>query len=132
MKKIIFLALSATSLACFAAPDISGNYTCKGHDPFLNEDFQGLLVVKKTGETYQFNWDFGKKEQYTGTGFFTEGVDNYIPVTIAPLKKINNSHNPYNAELQMYQIQHDGTLSGRWTYLGKDKVGPLEVCTKKA
>lgn len=133
MKKYFLLILSLISLSCFAAgknPDLTGSYTCKGHDPFANIDFQAALVVKKTGETYQFEWDLGEKfGKYLGTGFYVEGINNFIPITVVSLKK-SDSNNPYNSELQIYRIGRDGSLSGRWTFLGKDTLSPVETCTK--
>lgn len=133
MHKYLLIALSLATFSCLAAgetPDISGKYTCDGYDPFSKAKYQAPLTVTKTDETYQFEWDFGKYGIYKGTGFFTDGINDFIPVTVTNTTKKHSEQNPYDSELQVYQIGPDGTLSGRWTFLGKSKVSPVEVCKK--
>lgn len=133
MIKKLLCSISLTLLSTVAlaqSPNISGHYQCKGSDPFAKVDYSASLIVKQTNETYQFMWDLGKFGKYEGTGFFTAGVDNFIPITVISLSKTPDPENPHNSELQTYKIGQDGTLSGQWTFFGKSKVSPVEVCTK--
>lgn len=129
MKKWIAVMLLVFSITAVAAPDVSGRYQCKGYDPFAREDYRATLTVHKTSETYQFKWDFGRNEAaYIGTGFFAN--ENIIAVTITSPKNSDKA-NSYNAVLQVYTVEKDGSLTGRWTFLGKEKVSPLETCVKQ-
>ena len=133
MKKSTLLAglLTFSSLVFASHPDISGNYYFKGNDPFAKVDYEATMVITKTGDTYQFDWDLGKEYgKYKGTGFYVKGIDNYIPVTLVSLNKEPEADNPYNSELQVYKINKDGSLTGAWTFLGKSKLSPVEVCHK--
>lgn len=132
MKKFNLLAILFIFSSCAFAggPDISGKYHCKGTDPFSKVDYQASLDITKTNETFQFTWNLGKSEKYKGTGFYVEGVDNFIPITIVNLSKKSDPQNPYNSEIQVYKIAQDGTLTGWWTFLGKSKISPTEICSK--
>lgn len=132
MKKLVFLAilLMTSSFAFASNSDISGKYHCKGTDPFSQSEYQGSLFVTKTDQTFQFIWDLGNFHKYLGTGFYVEGIDHFIPVTVVSLNKKTDPQNPYHSELQVYKIGSDGTLTGWWTFLGKSKVSPKEICTK--
>jgi len=133
MRKHLLLVASLLTLSPLAIAksiDISGNYTCKGLDPFSNTTYQGSLAVKKTNDTFQFNWDLGKSGKYKGTGFYMDGIQDVIPVTVISLNKKHDPQNPSNAELQIYNIGADGSLRGSWTFLGKDKLSPAETCIK--
>lgn len=122
MKKILFFALACFSGSVFASTDISGHYTCSGHDPYQNKDYsEGSLTVKKAGDVFDFAWSFTQlKLQSQGVGFFDPAHNSIISVAF----KISNNQ----VGLVSYKVSGN-QLIGQWAYLGKKQLG-AETCKK--
>lgn len=122
--KGIFTGLFLISGVAFANVSIEGNYTCQGHDLFLNKDYtHGLLNIKKNGEAYnlKFNNDEDTSSEI-GTGVWDEQHS-----VLSVIYKDDKGSNRLG--VQSYSLSEDGkSLSGPWTNLGESKVG-TETCT---
>src|SRR4051794_29889304 len=64
--------------------DITGNYYCKGYDPFAKVAYEGKMVITKTGDTYAFSSDYGKEATYTGTGFYDPSLRLIVAAFVNP------------------------------------------------
>ncbi|MDX1923727.1 MAG: hypothetical protein SFT91_00585 [Rickettsiaceae bacterium] len=109
------------SFNAFAKPNISGDYHCKGYDPFTKANYEGGLKITLAKNTYQFVWDLDYKQSrilFSGTGF-VQG--NQVSVAFA------SNEDPKYAGIQLYKIMPDKSLTGKWAIIGKD-ITTTETC----
>jgi hypothetical protein len=98
-----FLALALGASAAVADP--VGKYTVKGSSPGTERNYEGQVMVRKTGDTYQIVWEIGGQVAF-GTGM---GGDNFLVVTYLSGRQVG---------LALYARKPDGSWEGRWTQLG--------------
>ena len=98
---IVALALGMTA----AIADPVGKYTVKGSSPGTERTYEGQVMVRKTGDTYQIVWDIAGQIAF-GTGM---GGDNFLVVTYLSGRQVG---------LALYARKPDGSWEGRWTQLG--------------
>lgn len=133
MKKIlyaVFLGSLCCSLLSFADADsirdFSGSYHCTGYDPFSKTNYGGNTTVQKTGDTYQFTWDYGvnakgESRVYHGTGIYDKKSKMMGVIFSDP------DHS--SKGVQLYRVDKNGSLNGKWTLLGKTETSD-ETCEK--
>jgi len=96
----------APSNSTAAAPNIAGKYNITGSNPDGGV-YRGTLEVIARGDVYQFRWNAGT--QYDGVA-----VQNGNIVAVA----FANGSDGKGCGVIHYDIQGDGTLSGKWGYWG--------------
>ena len=114
MRALLLAALCVISTPLFA-DSLVGTYGVTGFDPSTGEPYQGKAEIKGEGDIYHITWNLPQeKEVYIGTGI-RQG-DKISVVFI-------EQRSPQDAGVQIYTINNDGTLSGKWVKLGKNKKG---------
>jgi hypothetical protein len=115
VRRIIAAALlAAAGLApslALAGPE--GTYAMTGTNPGDHSPYEGVIEVKKTGETYAVTWRFGADET-KGIGTLTKGSDK----TLAVSYDAGESHG-----IALYELQGDGSWSGVWSSMGGETLG---------
>lgn len=102
--------------------DISGHYSCEGYDAFYDMKYEGPLLIKKVGNDYQFNWNFGE-----GGGRFS-GMALLNPDKKVIAVMFINPDDPNETGVGIYIVNPNGSLSGNWMYQYKDQISN-ELCT---
>jgi hypothetical protein len=102
---------SSTSSTKSAPPNIAGKYNVTGSNPDGGA-YKGTLEVIARGDVYQFRWNAGT--QYDGVA-----VQNGNIVAVA----YANGPDGKGCGVIDYDIQGDGTLSGKWGYWGVNEAG---------
>lgn len=93
--------------AAAGSPD--GTYQVRGSN-FQEQVYSGSLVVAQNGPRYQFDW-VTNAGIITGYGLLERSV---LSVAYGP---------PELCAVVVYQLQADGSLSGRWTVPGGQEIG---------
>lgn len=118
-------AASKDATMSTSVPDIEGNYICKGRDPFANSNYVNYFSIKKTGDTYSFNWvDKNGYPTANGTGISTQNLQDKIAV--AYVNMVDNT----NTGIIFYKINADGSLTGIWTVRAETSIG-TDNCKKR-
>jgi len=122
IKRSALLLASFVTLTAHASAFL-GTYKCTGHDPYLNEDYKGTLVVKQQNTVYSITMTYNTGEKYKGTG----GQYNEELMSVV----FQDPKNPKIVGLEQYHMAPDHkTMGGFWVYLGKDKLG-RESCIRQ-
>lgn len=87
----------------------AGTYRVHGSN-FQEQVYSGSLAIAQNGPLYQFDWDTDAGS-FTGTGILDRSV---LAVAYG---------RPELCAVVVYQIQADGSLSGRWTVPGGQEIG---------
>lgn len=130
LKNLLFLTLSVFVSTTFAAdnvnPNIIGNYTCKGYDPFDHGgNYTNYFSIIKQKNTYSIKWvDRNGYPTAYGTGI----INSNLPDTLAVVYE--NMEDKKYTGIALYKIDADGSLKGIWTIKTDNKTG-TETCTKK-
>lgn len=104
-------------------PDISGNYTCSGWDPFGKTNFNSTVTVTKNGDTYSFQWLSNGYPYNLGTGVYHKDVKDVMSVVFWNPKK------PDYFGTEVFNVKSDGSMTADWTVQAESQVG-TENCTK--
>ena len=113
-RMIAATIVSAVALApSFALAGPEGTYAMTGTNPGDKSPYEGVIEVKKTGETYAVTWRFGTDET-KGVGTLTRGSDK----TLAVSYDAGESHG-----IALYELQGDGSWSGVWSSMGGETLG---------
>ena len=127
MKILNYLIPILGVIALTAHADVTGNYQCKGTDPFTKDaaNYSNPLKITKNGDTYAVQWLHSNGYPYIyGTGVMHKDLPNVFSVVFwDPASK------DYMG-VQQYQIMSDGSLQATWTLKATDKTG-TENCTKQ-
>ncbi|OGT46877.1 MAG: hypothetical protein A3E83_08960 [Gammaproteobacteria bacterium RIFCSPHIGHO2_12_FULL_41_20] len=116
----LFIALWTT--ACYAAPNFTGIYKCKGFDPYLNKEYSGTIRIIPQNTVYSLEMEYNTGDKAIGTGGLYD--DNTIAVVFQNVKDLKK------VGLERYSYSQDHlSIQGYWVYLGQDKLGK-EVCEK--
>lgn len=124
--KIVFSAtiLSLSSLT-FALPDITGNWQCKGYDPFQKKEMTVSGEIKKTGDTYSLvNWkNEGSSDARSGTALHNSHLKNSLAVMFW------SNENAEDVGFGLYQIKSNNQIEGKWT-MKNGQVAIAETCKR--
>jgi hypothetical protein len=121
-RKILSLAFAFTISTTHAASFV-GTYHCKGHDPYINSNYTGTLVVKQQNAVYNITMQYNTGEKYKATG----GQYNNELMSVV----FQDTHDLHRVGLEQYRFLDDEKkIGGYWVYLGKDKLGK-EICVKQ-
>jgi hypothetical protein len=104
-----------------AQANLGGKYYCKGYDPFFKINYQGPMVITKTGDTYKITANFGE-DKYTGTGIIDKN-GNLAASFI-------NHKNLQDSGIEIYEVKANGNLDAIWSSEGKDQLAK-ETCLKQ-
>lgn len=104
-----------------AQADLGGKYYCKGYDPFFKMNYQGPMIIIKTGDTYKITANFGE-DKYTGTGI----IDKNGSLAASFI----NPKNLQDSGIEIYEVNANGNLAAIWTSEGKEKLAK-ETCLKQ-
>lgn len=116
--------LFTISSSVFAA-DLSGTYDCKGHAPSGKEYTDGVLTVSKSGNMYDFSWQFASENSNTtGKGVANKEDDNTVAVLFTIQKPT-----PKETGVIIYKTTDDG-IKGTAIVEGKTTLGG-ETCVKR-
>jgi hypothetical protein len=107
----LFAVLGLASSMALAGPE--GTYDMTGTNPGDKSPYEGVIVVKKSGETYAVTWKFGADET-KGIGALTSGSGD----TFAVSYDSGESHG-----IALYELQGDGSWSGTWSSMGGKALG---------
>lgn len=122
MKKIIFTLLLTASANSYANYDFSGSYECNGFDPYLDQKYSGVVIIKQQNTVYSVKMAYNTGEEANGTAGLYD--DNTIAVVFQDTKDLKK------VGLERYSLSEDGDhIEGYWVYLGGDKLG-TEFCKK--
>lgn len=102
---------TTTTDAPAPTPDIGGKYNVTGSNPD-GAQYRGTLEIIPRGDVYQFRWNAGT--QYDGVGVANANV---VAVSFA------TGANGKGCGVIDYNIQGDGTLSGKWGHWGVNEAG---------
>ena len=103
---LIALVLSAsTTLA-----DPVGTYEVTGTNPGIGSKYSGMVVVQRTGDTFQVTWAYPSGERVIGIGI---GKSDYFAVSYRDGKNIG---------LAVYTETGDGWI-GIWAPFGSPALG---------
>lgn len=122
---LLALIALVISVPCFsdAPPDILGHYTCEGYDAFYDLKYSGPLMIKKVGNYYNFDWNFGESGgRFSGTALYS-AKDAILAVMFS------NPDDTKETGVGIYKVNPNGSLSGNWLYEYRDKVSN-ELCTR--
>lgn len=115
VQRIIAAALlAAAGLApslALAGPE--GTYAMTGTNPGDHSPYEGVIEVKKTGETYAVTWRFGADETQ-GIGTLAKGSDKTFAVSYSA----GEGHG-----IALYELQGDGSWSGVWSNISGEALG---------
>jgi hypothetical protein len=114
--------------AASGASDISGTYTCAGHDPNSTPpDFKENIVFKKSGDVYSVQLIHnGSVFPYNlGTAVVNPDLPNAVSYVYWDPKS------PSTMGSEIFMINADGSLDGAYLDSNKTKAGS-ETCTKSA
>jgi hypothetical protein len=129
MKKyllVIAVLLSAGMSAAYAKPypsSLEGTYDCNSVEVDTGENYKGVSIVKKTGQTYAVKSTFTDGSSYIGTGIYDQQKHNFSLAFI----------NPKNAEetgVAVAEVKKNNAMTSTWTYLNKTNVGHA-TCTMR-
>lgn len=104
-----------------AQANLEGKYYCKGYDPFFKVNYEGLMVITKTGDTYKITSTLGE-DKYTGTGILDKNgslVASFI-----------NHKNSQESGIEIYEVSANGNLNATWTSEGKEQLAK-KICLKQ-
>lgn len=104
-----------------AQASLEGKYYCKGYDPFFKMNYEGPMVITKTGDTYKITANFGP-DKYTGTGIMDKNgslAASFI-----------NHKNLQDSGIQIYEVNTNGNLDAIWSSEGKERLAK-ETCLKQ-
>lgn len=123
-----FMLASTSVFAADASPDITGEYTCKYHDPSLsNPDSSETIKFEKNGDTYKVK-QIAKDSVIpyaVGVGIFNKDVKNVFSYVYWQPKTQTTTN------IQFFTVNADGTLTGGFAQSNKTKAG-TETCTKSS
>lgn len=105
-----FFILGSTCVRA-AERDLSGDYGCSG-DAVNGATYQGSVHIAKSGEVYVLSWVIGN-EKYVGFGLVNGNVFSVA---------VHSPADPRYSAVVAYTIAPNGTLKGRWTATGLDRV----------
>lgn len=119
---IVTFGLIWTAPAAFAGPE--GDYRVVGTNPDSKGEYEGVVSVRRNGETYQVIWDV-QGTRFVGVGLgavirdgrFLVGPANKNDIAISVSYISGDSYG-----LAMYFEREDGSWEGVWTYGGSDQV----------
>jgi hypothetical protein len=115
----IILGLLAT--CTFAnASEIAGKYSCKGYDPYLEENYESNMKISQEGSILKFEWE--TDQDIDGIGFFSNKTNNEVVVGFRSMES-----DFYG--VQNYKIKKDGSLEGNWVANEYTLLG-TETCVK--
>ena len=107
----LFAAAGLLPSLVLAGPE--GTYDMTGTNPGDNGPYEGIVEVKKTGETYAVTWRFGADETL-GIGTLARGSER----TFAVSYDAGDGHG-----IALYELQGDGTWAGVWSSMGGEALG---------
>lgn len=128
LSTFTLLAYAADPAAATGSSDVSGTYTCVGHDPSSTPpDFNENIVFKKNGDAYSVQLiHTGSVFPYNlGTAVMSKSIPNAIAYVYWDPKSTSTMGS------QLFVINADGSLDGVYADSNKTKVG-TETCTKSA
>lgn len=107
----MFAASCLIPALALAGPE--GTYDMTGTNPGDHSPYQGIVEVKKTGDTYAVVWRFGADETH-GIGALTTTSGQ----TFAVSYDAGKGHG-----IALYELQGDGSWSGTWSNMGGKSLG---------
>jgi len=114
----------SSSSSTTTGQDISGNYQCRGYDPFGKSNYANPVLVTKREDTFSFQWLNSKGYPFLlGTGVMNPDINNMVSVVFWDPKKTDY----FGTEV--FAIKPDSSMSATWTVQGENQVG-TETCTK--
>ena len=128
LKYLIFSAIIIFMNTCTFAShyptNLEGNYNCNGVEADNpNDHYKGVVVVKKSGQTYTTNSTFDDGSTYIGTGIYDANKHVLSIVAINPKKSDEIA-------VSMSNVHEDYSMESKWTYLHKTTIGS-SFCTKQ-
>lgn len=94
-----------------ANKDIVGNYTVLGKN-LDTTSHTGTLKITRSEEVYQLNWHINDFTEYVGVGVLDDKTLSVGWGDVADPCRV-----------AAYRVKRDSTLTGRWSMVGKDKIG---------
>jgi hypothetical protein len=98
-----------------ADKSIAGNYTVSGTN-LDGTPHTGTLKITRNGEAYHLNWQIDDTANYVGVGLLEDKTLSVGWGAVADLCRVT-----------AYRVKRDSTLTGRWSAVGKDKIGTEEA-----
>ncbi len=119
---ILFLAMN--SFANASSANIEGAYVCKSIEIGSHQLYTADAILKKTGEVYSVDSKFNDGSTYHGTGIYDNKKHVLAIVAINP-------NNPNETGVSIDDVHANGSIEGKWTYLGKTEIGKV-TCIKRS
>jgi hypothetical protein len=125
MKKYLLATaiLCSINFSYAASSNIVGSYHCAGTEVDTKKPFTCIMTIEKTKETYSLITHCDDNTSYTGTGIYREKKRIISSVFINP-------KNAAETGVGVTEINDDGSLDSRWTYLNKTSIGHA-TCTQE-
>jgi len=106
------------------AAEITGYYSCTGHDPLGSTPYSTHLTIGKTGHTLNFTWESETAKEFTGAGLFSKTNSNIIAAEFC------DANDQKNGGVILYTVKPSGDLEGEWIFTNKTLIG-TENCIKQ-
>ena len=116
---VLLVAFGGQPVAWAGEPDITGTFEVEGANPDGAGKYKGTLMIEKTGDAFNIEWNVGMA--YLGTGIL---MDGYLAVAYTDDKRTWFG-------IVVYKVGKDGeTLEGKWTGAGGKTLG-VEKATRR-
>jgi carboxylesterase type B len=97
-------------------------FKCQGTDPYMKQDYSGLVTISRSGDVYNLQMDYDTGEKAQGTGILHDSELSVV---------FRDANNPSNMGIQIYKItDRNKKMEGQWAYINKPMIG-FETCEKK-
>ena len=123
MKNYLLVAALLNMSTLASAATLEGTYDCSGtDDEHPGVVFKGVMVIKKTGQTYAINSSYSDGVSSIGTGIYDQAKHNLSFI-------FANPKNANETGLAIMDVKRDYTMTSNWTYLNQTTIGH-SVCSK--
>lgn len=80
MRKYLVVVCLLVNHMAYAAINVAGTYECRWPDAVSGKTIKGLIILKKTGQTYTMKSGYDDQSSYHGTGIYDEKKHRFVLV----------------------------------------------------
>lgn len=119
----VFLICNTHTYASAYPANLEGIYDCNSIEVGTNENFKGVMTLKRTGQTYSIKSTFNDGSSYIGTGIYNQLKHSFSLVFVNPSKSEETG-------IAVADVKRNYAMTSTWTYLNKEIVAH-STCTKR-
>ena len=122
MRKYVFTAIFLLYLNAHAS--LEGTFNCTGTDKeHPGTIYKGMMVIKKTGETYSVNSSYSDNVSSIGTGIYNKAKHHFVYVFVNP-------KNTKETGVASVNVDNNCALEAEWAYINQKLIGHTS-CAKQ-